>query len=168
MIEKLRKLGAWVWRSKERIVLAILVVVLAYRIYEVRYGQGPEETSAAGSTPIYPSEAYPTDKLPPPPPDMAGPSVPVPILTRNPLDWTAGSTSTGQGPETTNIVLVNLGGSESNPRVRIRFGDDLRRSPWMRPDQWDSDRRYRVVSIDLEGESCVLEVDGRRVTITKD
>ncbi len=46
-MDKLRKIGDWAWDNKERLVLAILVVFLAYRIYAVLNPTTLEEEAAA-------------------------------------------------------------------------------------------------------------------------
>ena len=46
-MDKLRKIGDWAWDNKERLVLAILVVFLGYRIYAVLNPTTLEEQAAA-------------------------------------------------------------------------------------------------------------------------
>lgn len=48
-MENLRKVGDWAWANKERLVLAILVVFLAYRIYAVLNPTTIEEQTAQAS-----------------------------------------------------------------------------------------------------------------------
>jgi hypothetical protein len=41
-MEQFRKVSAWLWRNKEKLVLAALVIVLIYQVYQVQFA-APEE-----------------------------------------------------------------------------------------------------------------------------
>lgn len=54
-MEYMRKIGQWLWVNKERVVLAILVVILAYRVYLIANPREEEALLAPTPTPGAPT-----------------------------------------------------------------------------------------------------------------
>ena len=54
-MDKLRKIGLWFWYNKERMVLLVMLVVLAYRVYGVLY---------PGDAPVWKNIPVPQTSLP--------------------------------------------------------------------------------------------------------
>lgn len=48
-MDKLRKIGEWMWQNKERLVLAVLIAFFCYRLYGVVYPEKVDETAQAVS-----------------------------------------------------------------------------------------------------------------------
>ena len=67
-LEQLRKVGDWLWRNKEKMVLAGLVLVLIYQVYKVKFA--PTEAEENGPLFVPPSGTVSSTivELPPPPP----------------------------------------------------------------------------------------------------
>lgn len=72
-MDQLRKVGDWLWRNKEKLVLAGLVIVLIYQVYKVRFAPTEAEQEEVifqpprGSVP--PGAATEMPDPPPPLPD---------------------------------------------------------------------------------------------------
>jgi hypothetical protein len=108
-LDKLRKIGQWLWLSKERIVLLVMILVFAYRVYLVAYPQEAIDSLPPFANPgshVEPLVGDPqSEPIPPPPPPPVG------DLVRNNMFWVYARDITGTGQETQrqiNLRLINI------------------------------------------------------------
>lgn len=68
MMDKIRKGAAWCWETKERLVVAIMVILLGYRVYSLVYTNEAEEDIAKVRPPktVYSKEIDGPPPIPPP------------------------------------------------------------------------------------------------------
>jgi len=171
-MDKLRKIGTWFWYNKERMVLLVMVVVLAYRVYGVVY---------PGAPPVWPHIPVPQTALPEnaeerqtlglpgelPLPPLAGlPGVYTSLYQRNPFWYYSGQGQQQDSGEVSaedlNIQLVDIQSASTGPRARLRT---------IRTTDWYSEREqfeeFELVSIDMETRTVVVysERYGRQFTL---
>ena len=161
-MNRLRKIGQWFWRNKERMVLAVLVVILCFRIYRM-LNPIPDETAEA----VPPSRAG--NQLPL---DAERPPLPLPLEAvyevddwsslsrRNPFFW---SNVTGSGEVSVDGVPQDL------KVVRIRETRDGVFSAQIRTQsstKWynegDEFEIYTLQRIDAEAKCCTFRASNQR------
>lgn len=118
MVDKLRKLGAWIWLNKERMILIAMVVFLVYRVWQVvnppPLEEGPQILSPKNNLPEDPQERAELVKeqvLPPPPPPRELTEIPgtYAVLYRNNALWYfSGQSDSGDGPVTAERLGLSL------------------------------------------------------------
>lgn len=128
MQQNLRKIGLWIWEKKERMVFAIMVIFLGWRVYLVVYPPPVEDPppfstpSATGTmaVPEPPTGTQIYDK-PPPPTNV--------ITGRNPFWYYAVDTGTSdeEGPSV-QIEIIEFLETPSGWLVRLRVGTDRPRA----------------------------------------
>ena len=162
-MDKLRKIGQWIWRNKERMVLVIMVGVLIYQVTAVVF---PDEipTPKMHTPPTAGSIVAPTPPVQPAPPPLP-PSMSA-LVSKNPF-WVYGSTSTtnATGEEDAGIQLVSLTKTPDGKwMARLRTKSTNNR--WYR--EGDSFETFVLRSIDGEGQAVVVysEKLGKDVTLT--
>ena len=131
MGDKIRKIGGWFWRNKERLILAVMVIYLGTRVYEVFKEQEVDTTFISPPRPLTKEkidELVEAGKLPPEAPATPPKSYPYgqynTLATKNPFYYNA----TTQGNTTDQAQqwdLEVLRVAEPEPgkiRVKIRHG----------------------------------------------
>jgi hypothetical protein len=129
-MDKLRKIGLWLWYNKERMVLIVMVVLLAYRVYGIMY-PAPQQTYKRIPQPQL---ALPEDgeerkdlglpSAPPIQPPTGVPGTYTSLFERNPF-WYYSSQAKQEQGETVqaadlNIKLVDIQDVGGKPRARLR------------------------------------------------
>jgi len=154
-VNRVRKIGEWIWRNKERMVLAIMVCFLGFRVYQVvspvdeESGRMPQPPS---STPTDDVELPGVPGPPPPPP----PAEDYSLLWRiNPFGgWRAsgrGGTET-QASEDLEISLLRI--REVAPgQIRAQIQTPGRRG-WY--EEGDAFEAYELLSIDPDADTVVV------------
>ena len=117
-MDKLRKIGSWFWYNKERMVLAVMVIVLAYRVYGIVY---PPESEVWPRIPVPQTELPQTDEekqalglpsSPPIPPTDGLPGPYTSLYEKNPFWYHASQAQTkdkeGVNAEDLNIELLDI------------------------------------------------------------
>jgi len=132
-VDKIRKIVALLWYSKERLVLVIMVCFLCYRVYEVMY---PPEDDGVAVTPSPPKPLPESNEmraqlvgevlppLVPPRPRVDGPEDVASLYRRHPF-WVASSPGAPAGDaatETADIELLDIQTMGNRVRARLRTG----------------------------------------------
>ena len=149
----LRKLGKWCWDKKERMVLVIMLIFLAYRVYTVI-----NVAEADGMERMDPPISGQPDPYPPPPrPTRIVENADVTTLARRSIfDWVSpGSTGSGDdGPEGQDIkVLMIIEKLDGSLKAQISTGG--KRTIVAEGDSFES---YMLVSIIIDGDSECCEI----------
>ena len=173
-MDKLQKIGSWIWYNKERMVLAVMVLVLAYRVYQVLNPPPPRQWAMLAAPRMQlPDDAESRERLglpsvPPPRPPMTLPGDYVSFYERNPFWYYSGTAGqdTGQDVrvEDLNIQLLDIQtGPDGNPRARLR----TRTTAWY--SEGDTFEEFEVTRIDPDTNSVVVysERYGRPFTLEK-
>ena len=130
MQQTLRKIGLWIWEKKERMVFAIMIIFLGWRVYQVVYPPPPEEIVNVAT----PSASGQMEVAQPPTGGGVAPPKEVPrtgpITGRNPFWYYAqasGGEDTGEGPSV-EIVLLGFQDLPNGVYARMKVGVDRARS----------------------------------------
>ena len=129
-MDKLRKIGIIFWNYKELMVLVVMLLILAYRVYGVL----TYSVEADWPKPIPPKQQLPQESEarksiglpgdPPPRPLMDMPAVYVDFYERNPFWYHSGQNREESNREVTaedlNIQLLDIQDVGGNPRARLR------------------------------------------------
>lgn len=168
MQAKLRKMAQWVWEKKERMVFAIMVLFLCWRVYQVVYPpevpeiQGVATPSASGQMDVPP--------VPPGGPEGPGGLAPPtrPLTARNPF-WYYASPDSGTGDEDGPSVPIVLMGFQELPKgtfARLQVGSDKRARSYSEGSQFqtfvltviNADDKYVEVVDQSNNESYTIEL----------
>jgi hypothetical protein len=107
-MDKLRKAWQWVWRNKERMVLAVLLIILAYQVYQV--AKNPDELFDTTPPPPVASAEEEVPE-PPRPPVMSPPGDYSALYVRNPF-WVYSNLGESQDSQQASrdlgIALLNI------------------------------------------------------------
>ncbi|MBI2432632.1 MAG: hypothetical protein HYV26_07165 [Candidatus Hydrogenedentes bacterium] len=129
MVDKLRKIAAWVWLNKERMVLLIAVGILCYRVYEVIFPPPPEEPKPTNPPKNeLPAPGPETEKLlppsPPPRPPIDAPDDYASLYRRNPFSYSSagGGGATEVKEDELDIALLNIQPGNDGARAQLRAG----------------------------------------------
>lgn len=173
-MDKLRKIGSWFWYNKERMVLIIMVIVLAYRVYGVI---SPGEPPSWPAIPIPQTELPETEEerqalgmpgLPPVPPTDGLPGTYTSFYERNPFWYYSGRADDNDNddidPEDLNITLLKIQDVSGKPRAQLRTTSTTK---WY--SEGEQFEEFELVSIDPETESVVIysERYSRQFTLKK-
>lgn len=158
-MDKLQKIGAWIWWNKERMVLLAIIMVLAYRVYVVAFPPEPEPMlpPAPPRGELPPRAEAPPGLLPPqvpPPPPMDVPEDYAALAQRNPFSYRSAPTgpgTTAAGEEEADIQLLRIQVAGGSPRGQFRTGG---RNYWRTVGQQAGE--YRVDDIDAEEGTAVV------------
>jgi hypothetical protein len=160
MGDKIRKLGAWFWRNKERLILAVMVIFLCTRVYEVFKEQEIDTTfiSPPGLLNDFKiQELEAANQLPPFPPPP--PPTPFPygqygaLVEQNAFFYHA----TSQGGSTSQEQQWDLSIeriAEPTPgavRVRVRHGNV---SAWY--NEGESFAEYELQAVDVASKTVTI------------
>jgi len=167
-VDKLRKIGRWVWHNKERMILAVMVVFLCYRVYIVI--NPPQEVESINpQPPIERVEQIPPEVMPPP--VTMRPPVEVPgnytSLYRRNMFWVHSTLEQGEdnGEVTVedlelNLVDIKEAGGRWRARMRTSTAEE-----WY--DEGEQFEEFELIEI-RQDEGCVevyAERYGRRFTL---
>ena len=129
-MDKLRKIGTMIWNYKELMVLVVMVLVLAYRVYGVLTPPPPADWPRL----MPPKQNLPEDQEerqiiglpgnPPARPLMDMPAVYVDFYERNPFWYHSGQTREESSTEVTaedlNIQLLSIQNVAGNPKAQLK------------------------------------------------
>jgi hypothetical protein len=145
-LDKARKIGQWLWLSKERIVLGVMILVFAYRVYLVAYPQETIEPLPLFAQPrsaVEPLIGDPDPQpMPPPPPPPIG------DLVRSNMFWVYARDVTDDNQvarQEINLRLINI---IRNPDGSVRANLRTNRSYWVEEGAQFETFIVREVSID--------------------
>lgn len=152
-MDKLRKITSWCWQTKERIVLAVMVILLGYRVYSLVY---TGENDDPEFMPISPGAQYQGETIIPPPTPLPYDMDPVTRLIRNPLfNYTpprggksSGDSGAGEEGEIRVLRIVPYG---DHYRAQITTG--AARKLFSEGEKFES---YQLMSIDADTECCEI------------
>lgn len=162
MQDKLRKIGRFIWYNKERLILAALLVYLAYQVYLVLQATPEEQVTVYPVRSTIPpnvlQELEQSGDLPtfPPPPAPA----PYPygqyasLVRTNPFYMHATAAATGSGAQTEQWDVAVLDVQEPIPgkrRARIRHGTSV---AWY--DEGDSFVAYELTAVDVAARTATI------------
>ena len=165
-MDKIRKLGAWLWLYKERILLGIVVGVLFWRVYTaINPPPKPAETVYVLPT----SLEDPEPGVLPPVPDFA-PKTLIPVdrkelAKRNPFWYYADDAglTTDEGPDDIGLELRDIQSvPDSAPRARIKSKGRTRY--YSAGDVIDG--QYKLDSIDSENGTVTVSADEFKKPVT--
>jgi hypothetical protein len=176
VVDKLRKLGAWIWLVKERMILVVMVAFLVYRVYQVVYPPPMEE----GPVVRPPKAKLPDDAaernelvqqatLPPPPPPRELLAVPgnYAIVHRNNALWyySAQQGSTDQGEITAaglGLYLLDIQRVGTRLRARLQTGSTTR---WY--NEGEKFEAFELLRVDPEQGTVEVYAEqyGRQLTV---
>lgn len=160
-MDKLQKLGAWLWRNKERMVLIVMVAVLAYRVYGI-FNPPQEEAWARLPQPRLELPSDPEERqelglpnMPPMPDPSTMPGVYTTLYDRNPFWYYSGQKESSGAEqisvEDLNIQLVDIQTVKDRPRARLRTARTVK---WYSENEQFEE--FEVTSIDAESETVVV------------
>lgn len=174
MVDKLRKIGAWIWRNKERAVLLVVLVVLGYRGWALMSPRLPPNWSRLQP----PKPQLPDDlselaeqniELPPSPSLRPPADVPEPFASlyqKNPFWYYAGSGASRSEQEITveqlNIQLLNLQQVRGKWRARLRTTSTTK---WY--DEGEQFEEFEVLRINPDEKTVEIRSEryGRNFTL---
>lgn len=168
MQDKIRKIAAWIWNNKERMVLVLMVGFLMYRVYQVFFPPPPPEEAALRP----PAQSLPED----PPPGVSPPRPPVQppmrlpgdyatIHQRNPF-WYFGRQQAGSGSDASTDVQIDvLRIREVNNQYRAQLRTATTTGWYNEGERFEE---FELVSIDPDEDSVTVYAErlGRRITLT--
>lgn len=163
----IRKIGAWFWNTKERMVLAVMVIILCYRVYQVLN----PVIDDFKRTPKNPGKVLPEEVEPdePPNPPRAVPTEDWSIIWKRPL-WLWQPRVDRRDinsaiEQSVNLQLMDIKEvSDGVYRVKIRSNT----IGWY--DEGEKFESYELVSIDVDTDSCVIYAEeiSRNIELTMD
>lgn len=160
-MDKLRKIGLWLWQNKERLVLGLLVVVLSYRVYKV-VSEQPEPPKLP-EPPMGGTFKAPDLPGPPPPPATENYSS---LHSRNPFWYYSnpptGSDSQAESAEEEEIYLLGI---QALPRGRGYTAQiRTKAAKWYR--EGEEFESYKVLKIDPKSQEVEVYSGKSGNTIT--
>jgi hypothetical protein len=160
-MDKLQKIGAWFWRNKERIVLIVMLLVLAYRVYGVM-NPAPAKIWPHVPTPqtILPEAGEERQSLglpnnPPVRPPDGLPGVYTSVYEKNPFWYYSGQKQQEGKQEVSvedlNIQLLNIQEVDGKPRAQLHTS---RTTKWYF--EGESFEEFELTRIDTETQTVVV------------
>ena len=174
-MNRLRKIGAWIWRNKERILFGVLVVVLCFCVWKVVNPDPPPELSVDTRPP---NSELPQDWEEGPPAPPASTPDPLPraatdaLLSDNPFTVHGGPSAPGAKPAAASksaeepeaeVTLVRISqGPGDSYRAELRINNRPRRVS-----QGDVVDGYRIERVDGRNNTVIVvsEESGKRTTL---
>ncbi len=175
-MDKIRKIVDWIWRSKERVVLVIVVLVLCARVMEV-VKKPADRDPFIHRPPIPITDSKDPDVIemlglpgdPSRPPGQSIPEVRRALWERNTFWYNAasgaGDANEGEDLRNPGIWLLQIQ-KLGDDKLRARLATNTIRD-WY--DEGESFLQYKLISIDAEQQQCVVysEELRRRLTLKK-
>jgi hypothetical protein len=174
VVDKLRKLGAWIWLNKERMILIAMVVFLVYRVWQVVYPPPPVE----GLRVVSPKNNLPEDPqeratlvadgvLPPPPPPRELTEIPgtYAVVHRNNAMWYYSGdtgTTTEVTAESLGLYLVDIQRAGTRLRARLQTRSTTK---WY--NEGEQFEEFELLQIDQEQGTVEIYANqhGTRLTV---
>ena len=155
-MDKLRKIGLWIWYNKERMVLAIMFIALCYQLYKVWNPEPPEKTKV-----FVPASMETEGKVeipqPPSPPRRNSPAS-ITSLLGNPFTRMTGAARENAGGEESIKLLRIIKWSDGTLRAELQ---DSRERDYFK--EGESFGTYEVLSINQEaGEVEVYSAESNK------
>lgn len=168
-MNRLRKIARWLWVSKERMVLAVMVIFLCFRVYQVVQPPPPPTGNKIFQPPRgqLPPEVE-TPGTPPRIPDDPNPGNWTDLWLNNPFIYVSPGDSRRRSGNSDQVLYLEVLSfqevSDGNWRVRIRSAS---RRGWY--SEGDAFETYELLSIDPDNECIVVFAEelGRREEICK-
>lgn len=174
MVDKLQKIGAWLWRNKERAVLLVMLVILGYRGYQlVSPPPMPNWPRLQPPKPQLPDDlselAEQNVELPPVPSPRPPADVPesyASLYQKNPFWYYSGSGSSQGDQEITveqlNIQLLNIQQVQGRWRARLRTTSTTK---WY--DEGEQFEEFEVIRINPDNQTVEIRSEryGRNFTL---
>ena len=164
-MEQLRKVGDWLWRNKEKMVLAGLVLVLIYQVYKVKFA--PPEAEEDGPRFVLPSGSVrdTITELPPPPPSDPDRPDTKRLVRSNPFSaiGLGGDNLDEDGQAQPELELLKI-----MPWTGGTFVAEIR-TQTARPKRYgvgDQFESYRIISIDPSAKEVVVYSEEHRKNFT--
>jgi len=157
-VDRLRKIGFWLWFQKERIILAVIVGILVYRVYMVANPPAPPEEAPLVPPKTKIDESVPPEVRPPVPQPKPPGSVPgnyAMLFRKNPF-WYYGGTQQAGGssevtPESLGIALLDLKQVNGRWRAQLRTRSTTK---WY--DEGEQFEEFELQSISPEERSVTV------------
>lgn len=143
LVDKLRKIGLWIWYNKERMVLAIMFIALCYQVYKVWNPEPPQAGKIFG--PPDPDPEGKVDIPQPLPPLSQNPDAEINDLLRNPFSRVGGTAGPTERAETTIRLLRIIEWRDGTLRAELQ---DQRERDYFA--EGESFGTYEVLSIDRD------------------
>jgi hypothetical protein len=162
---KIRKLFAWFWRNKERMVLIVMVAILCQRVYQVMYPKPPEDHKRRVAPGDSISELPP---LPPPRPLTDVKGAYASLYRKHPL-WLHSKIGSkdkrDEGVEELSITLHNI---TTAPRLSAQLSTKTARKKWYSENE--PFEKFRLESINVEDKTVDIfsEEHNKVYTISQD
>ena len=168
-MNRLRKIAQWLWLAKERFVLAVMVVLLSFRIYAILNPSSLEDSQKVFAPPRTElTEDVKTPGLPPR----------APVLDRS-EDWSAlftrdmfiyekpkESTSLTRDGETSTLTVLRIReGLPGSGKFRVQIQTEAAAKKWY--SVGDAFETYTLLAVDLDTQCCEIFDDrlGRRIEV---
>jgi hypothetical protein len=153
-LDKIRKIGAWLWYAKERMVLVVVVGLLCWQMYQVANPKPPDEMVVVPPPlPKPPDDWEGGPPWPPPGPPRKGPEDWRGLYARNPMWVFAHSPEndniSDRGEQDPGIRLLKI---MEMPDGSVRAWLETNTREWYLPgDKFES---FELLSIDPEAQTC--------------
>ena len=158
-MEKVRKFFEWLWNAKERLVLAVMVMLLCWNVYRVVYPPKPAEPKVHRApdrsgfdeipqvTPLEPAQSQ----------DWAS------IYTPNPFWYLAGQkiNNDTEKPEDVGITLLDIRQVRGKNRAKLQTESSAR---WY--DEGQQFESFELLSVDPDAGTCQVRSEGSGKVIT--
>lgn len=162
-MDKLVKIGSWIWAKKERIVLGVLVLVLVFQVYSVLMTpptvevQMPPSPVATQPDPI---------EAPPPPPNPGADKDYSTLHVRNPFwYWSSREGGVpGASAEEIDLTLLRVQPGQDGAPSRVRIKSPSGQKWYQEGDSIDGDA-YKIVRIDSEKKEAEVFATKQNKTI---
>ncbi len=156
-MDKLRKIGKWIWCIKERLVLLIMMVLLGYRVYVVI--NPPQLDTLPPVRP--PRKEVPQEQrppMPPPPPVLDVPTSYSALYNNNPFWFYSGQSKQGATdeitPERLGIALKKIKQVNDSWKAQLSTESTTR---WY--DEGDKFEAFELQQINPEDGTVVVYVE---------
>lgn len=158
-MDKLQKFFKGIWRYKERIVLAVLVCVLGYRVYELFVPNEFVSSAQRDTGQPEPPEIAPTAPAPDPPGQYNT------FERRSPFSYYSDAKVDGTGPSAEELGLKLLDIKQVGSKWRAKVTTPaIERGKWY--DESESFEEFVLESINAEEGTVVVYVERLAKTMT--
>ena len=155
-MNRFRKIVRWFWLAKERFVLAIMVVLLSFRIYTVLNPSSLEDTQKIFAPPRTElAEDVETPGLPPRAPTLDRSEDWSALFTRDMFIYERPreSSTVTQGGEVSNVTVLRI--REVSPgKFRVQIQTEAAARKWYSVN--DAFETYTLLAVDIDTQCCKL------------
>ena len=153
-MDKLRKIGIGVWEAKERVVLALMVLLLGLRVYMLVNAEASED-AVSYRDPGSPQGII-ADDAPPRPKDPLQAEPVNQLLRRAPFDYVQPSSranaATAEDDRDSDVRVIRIV-DVGNDRYRATITTGGKKTTVAEGDKFES---YQLISIDPDTECCII------------